>query len=577
MDDRENEKTLAAQPSSQIRPGSKHSETRPVPYEAHDNEVLHGSPMTIRRVLALTALALMWSGAQAPLFLFAAVPVYIYADLGGADHWIWLASANLLATAAISPFVGSLSDIFGRRIVAIAGSVFIIVGQIMCGCAKSMDVFIGGMAVSGVGTGISELTVIAGVADIVPVSKRGYYTAFVTLSVLPFIPSVLWAQLIAYSSTWRYISLFTGLWSTVALVLTVLCYSPASPPPPRLEAGSETPSTFRLFMRLDWVGGIISIAGLACLEIGLLSGGYTAPWASPQVLVPLIFGVLFIAVFVLWEFYFASMPILPRTLGKAPRTMIMTLLITFISGANFFAVLMLWPSEAYNVYDHNPVGVGLRGLPFASGTLAGCVISLLLLSRYHGHIKWMLFGASVLMTVGCGGLSAAKVDNMGSIYFVLFVAGLGVGGIVVPASTITTIICPEGLFATITALTISIRIVGGAIGYAVYFNVFVGKLVPSLQAYLVEACISVGITDKTLIGEIIGLTAISRIEVLRHLPGLEDPEKWNVVVAAGRQAYASAYPWVFYCSIAFGMVSVIASLFLEDISGLVDDHVPVEY
>lgn len=106
----------------------------------------------------------MWSGAQAPLFLFgetlptgfyhkpcgplangclAAVPLYVYRDIGGSDHWIWFASANLLATAAISPFVGSLSDIFGRRYVAISGSVFIITGQIICGCARTMDVFIG--------------------------------------------------------------------------------------------------------------------------------------------------------------------------------------------------------------------------------------------------------------------------------------------------------------------------------------------------------------------------------------------------------------------------------------------------
>jgi hypothetical protein len=43
---------------------------------------------------------------------------------------------------------------------------------------------------------------------------------------------------------------------------------------------------------------------------------------------------------------------LPRRLGKAPRTLILTLVITFISGANFFSVLMIWPSQAWNVYGH---------------------------------------------------------------------------------------------------------------------------------------------------------------------------------------------------------------------------------
>ncbi|KAM7208910.1 Major facilitator superfamily domain containing protein [Naviculisporaceae sp. PSN 640] len=529
--------------------------------------------MTLRHFGALIALAFMWSGAQAPLFLFAAVPLYIYRDIGGADHWIWLASANLLATAAISPFVGSLSDIFGRRWVAISGSFFIIAGQIMCGLANTMDVFIGGMAVSGVGTGISELTTLAGVADIVPVSKRGYYTAVVVLSVLPFIPSVLVGQLIASTSSWRFIAILTGSWSLVALLLTVAFYSP---PPPVLDGNNL--SRFKLLGRLDWIGGVTSIVGLACLELGLLSGGYIAEWKSAQVLVPLCLGVFSIAIFFLWERLgaekIAAKPILPRTLGRARRTMLLTLLITFISGANFFSVLMLWPSEAYNVYDHDPIGVGLRGLPFACGTLVGCFASLWLLSRFRGHIKRILLGSSILMTAGCGGLAAAKVDNFNVIWFVLFLAGLGVGGIVVPASTITTIICPEGLLGTITALTISIRIVGGAIGYAIYYHAFVSELVPQLMEYIPMACMFVGITDTRIIAEIIKLTAQSDIETIRDLPGMTDGT-WMVIVYAGREAFARAYPHVYLTSIAFGLISIIASLLLGDISEFVTDEVAV--
>jgi MFS family permease len=56
---------------------------------------------------------------------------------------VWFITANLLATAAISPFVGALSDLMGRRHVAITGSVIIILGQIICGAARGMDMFIG--------------------------------------------------------------------------------------------------------------------------------------------------------------------------------------------------------------------------------------------------------------------------------------------------------------------------------------------------------------------------------------------------------------------------------------------------
>jgi len=51
--------------------------------------------------------------------------------------------ANLLSLAAVCPFVGSLSDLFGRRYVALAGAAFIVIGMIICSAAPTMDYFIG--------------------------------------------------------------------------------------------------------------------------------------------------------------------------------------------------------------------------------------------------------------------------------------------------------------------------------------------------------------------------------------------------------------------------------------------------
>jgi MFS family permease len=75
------------------------------------------------------------------------------------------------------------------------------------------------------------------------------------------------------------------------------------------------------------------------------------------------------------------------------------------------------------------------------------------------------------MTAGQGALACATVDNLNVLWIILIIGGFGIGGIVVPASIITTIICPDDLIATIAALTLSIRVIGGAVGYAVYYNV----------------------------------------------------------------------------------------------------------
>jgi hypothetical protein len=212
-------------------------------------------------------------------------------------------------------------------------------------------------------------------------------------------------------------------------------------------------------------------------------------------------------------------------------------------------------------------------MPFAFGVFAGCIVSLVLLSHFRGgQIRHLILGASVLMTIGCGCLALATPHNMHAVYGILFVAGVGVGGITIPVSTVATIICAGDVIATVTALTIAVRIVGGAVGYAVYFNVFVQRLIPELVALVGPACYRAGVTDPAVIREIIELTSVSLVKEIRGLPGVDDAA-WLAIVTAGQQAYANAYPWVYYCSAAFGGAAVVASLFLSDISEMVDDTV----
>ena len=88
-------------------------------------------------------MAFLWTGSQIPVYLLGGVPPYIYGDIGGVDRWIWFVLAYLLALAAICPFVGSISDLIGRRWVALGGSGLLVIAMIICGTAPSMNVFIG--------------------------------------------------------------------------------------------------------------------------------------------------------------------------------------------------------------------------------------------------------------------------------------------------------------------------------------------------------------------------------------------------------------------------------------------------
>ncbi|KAL1311225.1 hypothetical protein AAFC00_001416 [Neodothiora populina] len=535
--------------------------------EDHDHE----PKMTARRFLSLTAMAFLWTGSQIPVYLFGGVPPLIYADIGGADRWIWFVLANLLSLAAVCPFVGSLSDLMGRRYVALTGAAFIVVGMIICSTAHSMNVFIGGMVFAGVGAGINELTALAATSEMAPTSQRGKYVAVLVFTILPFCPSVLWGQLIAHYSTWRYIGLLCGCWAAIGFLLVLFFYFP----PPRVNSQGLTRS--EVLSQIDWVGGLLSIGGMILFMMGMAWAGYQYPWGSVHVLVPLILGVVMMVGFCVWESNFAKYPMFPKRLRQAPRILALTLVITFISGANFFSILMFWPTQAFNMYGHDPVGVGLRGLPVGFAILAGACIVLWLLSLFRGHNKELMIGSSILMTAGCGAISIARVDNLHQLWGILVVAGLGIGGIVVPASIITTIICPDDLIATVAALTLAIRVIGGSIGYTVYYNVFISKFVPAATHYVGGVMVTkLNITNPLLIKEAIELTGASLLPLLQEIPGIHgSPAAYEAVVIAGRMAYAEAYKWVYYVSIAFGGVSILAACFLGDINQYMDDHVAV--
>ncbi|MCJ1383503.1 hypothetical protein MMC17_006617 [Xylographa soralifera] len=535
--------------------------------EDHDHE----PPMSVHRFMSLIAMAFLWTGSQIPIYVFGGIPPYIYRDIGGADRWIWFVLANLLALAAVCPFVGSLSDLIGRRYVALIGASFIVLGMIVSSTAHTMNIFIGGMALAGIGAGINELTALAATAELAPTRKRGKYVAVLIFTILPFAPSVLWGQLIASSAGWRYCGLLCGIWAAAGLVMTAILYFP----PPRVNSSGL--SRKEVISQIDFVGGFFSIVGMLLFTCAMQWGGYQYPWSSAHVLAPLFIGFFFLVAFVVWEIKFAKFPMFPSRLKQAPRTLALTLVITFISGANFFSLIMFWPTQAFNVYGQDPIGVGIRGIPPGFSILAGACIVLWLLSVFRGHNKELMIVSSVLMTAGTGALAVGRVDNLYQLWGLLVLAGLGIGGLVVPASIITTIICPDDLIATIAALTLAIRVIGGSIGYCIYYNVFLNKFVANAAFYIGGTMeLELGITNATYILDAITFTGASLLEDLMLIPGIAGNDTaYAMVVAAGQVAYAESYKYVYLTSIAFGCVSIIASCFLGDINSFMDDHVAV--
>src|SRR5918999_2413262 len=81
-----------------------------------------------------------------------AMPV-IVSELGGIEHYSWIATSALLASAVTVPVVGKLSDIYGRRSFYIAGLVVFMLGAILAGGAHGFWWLVAAPAGQGFGVG----------------------------------------------------------------------------------------------------------------------------------------------------------------------------------------------------------------------------------------------------------------------------------------------------------------------------------------------------------------------------------------------------------------------------------------
>src|SRR6195952_525426 len=90
----------------------------------------------------------------------------------------WVITAYLLASTAVAPVFGTLSDIYGRRAMIIAALSLFIAGSILCAVAPNMPVLILARGLQGLGGGGIMPVVQTVISDVVTPRERGQYQAY---------------------------------------------------------------------------------------------------------------------------------------------------------------------------------------------------------------------------------------------------------------------------------------------------------------------------------------------------------------------------------------------------------------
>ena len=178
------------------------------------------------------------------------------------------------------------------------------------------------------------------------------------------------------------------------------------------------------------------------------------------------------------------------------------------------------------------------------------------------------------MTAGVGALAAVNEGNRAVGVGVSVLGGFGVGGIIIPAAVILTIISPDEVIATVTAINLSARFIGGSVGYAVYFNIFENKLADVLPTTVAVAATTAGL-PLAEVPSLVGALLAQNVTALGLIPGIS-PAILLAAEGAVQDSYIEGFKKVYLVSIAFGGAAIVASIFLGDIRKYMVSRVAVD-
>ncbi len=97
----------------------------------------------------------------------------IIAELGGLDHYAWVATSYLLTSTAAVPIFGKLSDIYGRKWFYAGGLILFMFASALCGLSQAMFQLIAFRGLQGVAGGILTANAFAIIGDLFPPAERG--------------------------------------------------------------------------------------------------------------------------------------------------------------------------------------------------------------------------------------------------------------------------------------------------------------------------------------------------------------------------------------------------------------------
>jgi EmrB/QacA subfamily drug resistance transporter len=397
----------------------------------------------------------------------------ILQELNGLSLYTWVVTAYLLASTAMIPIYGKISDLYGRKIVVLAAVILFLAGSMLSGQARSMSELIVFRAIQGLGSAGIFSTAFTVVADIFAPAERGRYqglfgAVFGTASILgPWL-----GGLLTDSLSWRwvfYVNVPVGL---VALTF-IIFQMPALKP--RLDRK----------VSIDWWGSVTLLTAVVPLLLALSLGGQEYPWRSWPIIGLFAVAVIGTVVFLLVERR-AVEPILPFDLFQNRTFVIGNAASLLIAGVAFFGAILFLPIYMVMVVGVSASAAGLTVMPMTIGMVLSSFVSGQLVSRI-GKYKIVLLCGGVILFVGYLLMQGLTTETTRlAVTWRMIILGIGLG----PALPLFTLAIQNSVnpreIGAATSSSQFFRSIGATIGVAVFGTILASVLAAQLPRYLPE-------------------------------------------------------------------------------------------
>ncbi|WP_027346278.1 MFS transporter [Hamadaea tsunoensis] len=392
-----------------------------------------------------------------------ALPVIAHDLKASTGDISWVLTAYLLAASVLTPILGRLGDMIGKRRVLLVVLVILAAGTLLAALAPNLQVLIAARALQGAAGAILPLS-IGIVRDELPREKVG-----VTVGLLSAIfgigagLGIVLAGPIVDHLSWQWL-----FWFPLVLIAVALIGVVAGVP----ESDVRTPG------RLDWIGALVLSVSLVSLLLGI-SKGREWGWSDGKTVTMLIVGVVGLIAFVLVELRVKE-PLISMRL-MALRGVWTTNIVGLTFGFAMFGTFLLIPTllELPKMTGYGfGKSVSEAGLFLLPTTLMMLVFGPLsgLLERRFGPKLPLTLGA--LAVVAAFGLPAIAHGALWQLLASGFLTGAGIGLVFAAMSNAIIETVPATHTGEATSVNSIVRTVGGSIGSAVVAAVVVSDTTP---------------------------------------------------------------------------------------------------